>query len=84
MSRKVIETAVDAFVCSRGETNAKEKWRFNKLEKLHDINVLERYWALELPHIVEQKDILVHAKECLRFANTLVLQIQKARKSVAS
>lgn len=78
MSRKAAQAAFDAWLAAHGETNPKDKWRFNKLEKLGNQAMLERYWALETPQIVDKKDVLSYAKDWLLFAQSIVLQVQEA------
>lgn len=78
MARRALQYAVDAVLAFHGETNLKEKWRFFKLMKLGDTALLDRYWALETKGIGSPEEALAYAKECLLFANQLVLKLQKA------
>jgi hypothetical protein len=80
-SRQSVQLAIDALLAAHGETNPKDKWRFFKLEKLGDPTLLERYWALETSNISHQDDVLEYAKECLTFANQIVLRAQKTKRS---
>lgn len=76
-SRSTLQYAVDAFLAGKGETNTKDKWRFFKLEKVEDPILMEQYWALETPQISNRDDVLRHAEQCLRFANSLALKAQR-------
>lgn len=76
-ARRTLQYAVDAFLAAHGETNTSDKWRFYKLEKLQDRNLIDQYWALEMPNIEHRDDIFQWAKTCLTFANNMALQAQK-------
>lgn len=77
MARYALQLAIDAWLASQGETNAKDKWRFFKLQKA-DPKILTRYWELETQG-VDASSVFEYAKECLRFGNQLVTQAQKIR-----
>jgi hypothetical protein len=80
MARRAVQLAIDIWVAFHGETNTRDKWRFFKLEKLGDQNLVERYWELETCQINGRDGALEYAKKCLSFASQLVLKVQKAAR----
>lgn len=76
-AREALHLAVDAMIAAYGETNLSGKWRFAKLEKIGNIDLLERYWQLEGRHIKDRDAAIEYAKECLMFSNQLIIQAQK-------
>jgi hypothetical protein len=78
-AREAMGLAIDAHLATRGETNIKPKWRFEKLKKWGEDRLLERYWALELPCLTNLEDVIPYAKDALAFANELILSVQKLR-----
>lgn len=79
-ARQAVQFAIDAFLAASGETNAKEKWRFQKLERLQAEEQLKQYWTFETPHITSQEDVLSYAKSCLLFAQRTTIEAQKVSK----
>ncbi|HLF27511.1 MAG TPA: nucleotidyltransferase domain-containing protein [Anaerolineae bacterium] len=77
--REAVGLALDAYIASKGETNTKAKWRFAKLSKLGETEVLERYWSCELPRLDHREAIIDFAKQSLDFANELMFKAQKDR-----
>jgi hypothetical protein len=76
-TRKTLQFAVDALLAAHGETNAKDKWRFFKLEKLGNASLIDLYWRLELPCISQGDEVLAWARDCLSVANQIVIDAQK-------
>jgi predicted nucleotidyltransferase len=76
-ARASVQLAVDILLAAHGETNISNKWRFFKLEKLEDADLLQRYWELETPSLPRQEDVLDYARRCLNFSSQLVLQAQR-------
>jgi hypothetical protein len=75
LSRDAVRLALDAYIASMGETNAKAKWRFQKLEKIGDPDLSQQYWNIELgTDLHSHDDIPTCAEEWLRFATKLTYQ----------
>lgn len=77
MARKTIQFVIDAWLAAQGETNPKDKWRFNKLEKLGNQAMWERYWALETFPLESKNNVFEYAQECLLFAQNIAFEIQR-------
>lgn len=76
MARRALQLAVDVLVAAHGETNVKDKWRLFKLERIGAPDIVARYWSLETAGIEQRDDVFKYAKQCLSFAQTLVMQVQ--------
>lgn len=76
-ARQTVAYAMDALVAASGETNIKEKWRFQKVRRLQDATIYQRYWELETAGIASEPDALEYAKRCLRFAQHVVVKAQR-------
>lgn len=77
--REAVGLAIDAYIASKGETNTKAKWRFAKLRRLGETDVLERYWAVELPRVDRRDGVIDFARQSLDFANELMFKAQQDR-----
>lgn len=74
-ARDTVRLAIDAFNASNGETNIRSKWRFQKLEKIGNPEILQRYWDIEMGTQIHTKDdVIPFVEDCLMFANQLVVR----------
>jgi len=80
-ARDALESAIDAYLASKGFTNPMKKWRYKELVKIHspEHEIVRRFWKLEAPLIRKKEDIRRYVEECLEFANDLSLRAQFER-----
>lgn len=77
-AREAAQFAIDAYLAAHGETNHKSKWRYFKLQKLGEDDLIKRYLQIEVgPGEVQPEELLVFCAETLIFANSIVLRAQK-------
>lgn len=78
VARRCLEAAMDAYLASRGETYARDKWRFRKMERQlepgHEWTA--KFWRLSLPGIEVRQNLGAYVEECLFFANQLIMEAQ--------
>ena len=76
-SRAALGSIVDAYLASYGETNAKAKWRVQKLRRHGDLSLLSSYMELESQAGIDDDALLASAKMRLRAASQLAQQTQQ-------
>ena len=78
-SRLALGAAVDALLAAHGQTNNKPKWRFRKLERHGDRQLLDDYLRLEVDASPAPEDLLAQARQRLRKAALLAGKAAAAR-----
>jgi len=82
-TRDLLDACCDAYLHARGETNTKSKWRARLLARMNKdalgFRLEEAFWSLQCPEPNPRgrgAECAVHIERCIRFANTLIPQLQ--------
>lgn len=77
-SRLLLDRAIDAFLASRGETNARPKWRMRKLLRAfgEDSEVFKNYMRLQFLVSADKEQIKQHVEDVLMYCQHIVIKSQ--------
>lgn len=75
----LLDRAIDAYLCSRGETNARPKWRLRKLIRAFsgESDVFQKYMKYQYLTDLRPETIRKHVEEVLLFCQQVVIEAQE-------